>query len=332
MYSIVITNRNEPHLNDTIMRAIETSDCAEVIVVNDGACKFGRVAGVRYETPWKTAKGLQPARDYGIEIAAHDHVILMDAHMQFRDGSGWADQMTAHLVDPTTLVCATCLSVCPSSYRFVEECDHCRIMRERIEAHGAKAPAMPKARYGARLQLLESSKDEHKIFASHWVYDAPGEKQSILGGCYALSRDWYMQGLRRPWRNMRAWGMSEQTLSVINWLFGGRSVCDSAEVGHLFRRSGKVPYECGTDTRQGLEYNYGIWLNRYRLLDVLPMSPELRERMHYQLNRNHVRSGMRRRVDAWMTDRSCDEELKRALADCGKTLDDYAEAWDCDTE
>ena len=93
-----------------------------------------------------------------------------------------------------------------------------------------------------------------------------------------------------------------------------------------------MPYECGTDTRQGLEYNYGIWLNRYRLLDVLPMSPELRERMHYQLNRNHVRSGMRRRVDAWMTDRSCDEELKRALADCGKTLDDYAEAWDCDTE
>jgi len=330
-YSVIITNRHEKHVNDTARRVLETSAPCEVMVVNDGPQGCKHIDGVEYLTPWTEPLGLQPCRDYGIARASGDVVIVMDAHMQFKDGSGWADKLAAHIRDnPRDVVCPTCLSVCPSTYKLTDDCGHCVEMRAALEEHGAKAPAMPQPRYAASIAIRDYvEKDghaEHKVFPSRWDYrNGPGRKQSVLGGCYAMRRDWYMAGLRRPWQEMRGWGMSEQTLSITNWLCGGGSHCLPVGVGHLFRRSGTNPYPVGVGTREGLDHNFRIWFNRVRLIEVLPMSDGLRHALRAWLDMNHMRSGLRSRIDGW---RARDwSGTAGFLAGQDRDLHDYIDEW-----
>ena len=219
-YSIIITNRDEQHLKQTVDRIRATANPDEILVVNDG-CDEQDVDAVNL-MPWSKPRGVQQCRDYGIEDARNQTLIIMDAHMQFRD-DGWASKMARWSESNETAIgCAICVSICPVTYEIVEDCPHCEKKAQRLADMGAAIKPIVK-RYGATVGKTIEARGEHRLFPSKWNYtEVRGEVQSVLGGCYVINRDWYLHGLKRPWRGMRSWGMSEQTISIVNWLCGGR--------------------------------------------------------------------------------------------------------------
>ena len=319
-YTIIITNRDEPRLKQTIDRIWATASPDEILVVNDG-CNEQDVDATNL-MPWSKPRGVQQCRDYGIEHARNETVIIMDAHMQFRD-DGWGEKMAAWSVrNETALGCAVCVSICPATYEIVEDCEHCKERARKLAEIGAET-APPRKRYGATIGKTISSRGEHRTFPSKWNYNGEcGEVQSILGGCYVMNRDWYLHGLKRPWAGMRSWGTSEQTISIINWLCGGSCSVLPVEVGHLFRTGEQCEYQANLSLGERLQFMAGVWFNRYRLVDVLPMSDGLRDELLSCLDSTHVRSGIAALVAEWRT-LDTDAELKRHLGNQGVTLDDY---------
>jgi glycosyltransferase involved in cell wall biosynthesis len=324
-YTIVITNRDEPHLKKTVDRILATAKPDEILVVNDG-CDEQDVNATNL-LPWSKPRGVQQCRDYGIEHARNETIIIMDAHMQFRD-DGWADKMAEWSErNETALGCAVCVSICPVTYEIAEDCPHCIERSQKQAELGAKVKP-PTKRYGATLGKMLEARGENRIFPSKWNYDGKaGEVQSILGGCYVLNRDWYIHGLARPWAGMRSWGMSEQTISIVNWICGGSSNVLDVEVGHLFRTGEQCEYQNDLSLGERLEFMAGVWYNRFRLIDVLPMSGALHKELSFWLAGNHIRSGVWSKLKQWQAI-DTDEALIAHLADQGPTLDDYLKEYD----
>lgn len=337
--SVIIPQRNEPRLRETVERVAETAQCeCEIIVVNDGAqdvpTTVQRLA--RVVTPWDKPVGLQMCRDYGIGHAQAETVVLLDAHMQFRDGSGWLEMLVDwSMSHDNGIGCAICEGVCADRWQMAFDCDHCKEQADNLERLGAKRPAPPSLRYGARLlwtekSLAQTGREEYKIFPSKWhdrPGSAPGIVQSVLGGCYVMSRAWYLHGLCRPWRGMRAWGTSEQTLSIVNWLCGGFCECLPVAVGHWFRKPDQVPYSSASGEPGGYEHQIGIWFNRWRLLYVLPMADSLRSELLDWLAENHVRSGIESKVRKWLCMDDQSYKLKDHLSRQKRRMEDYRREW-----
>ena len=337
--SIIIPQRNEPRLRETVERAAETAGPeVEIIVVNDGLQDVPETVNrlARVVTPWQQPLGLQMCRDYGIEHAHAETVILLDAHMQFRDDSGWLDMLDDwSRANPRGIACAICEGICPDRWAMAFDCEHCKKRADDLERMGAKRPAPPSLRYGARLlwtekSLAQTGRDEYKVFPSKWhdkKGSAPGPVQSVLGGCYVMQRDWYLNGIGRPWRGMRAWGTSEQTLSICNWLCGGFCECLPVAVGHWFRKPNQVPYASASGEPGGYDHQVGIWFNRWRLLSVLPMADSTRSELLDWLGENHVRSGIEKKVRKWLCMDSESYKLKAHLSAQRRTMEDYRKEW-----
>ena len=247
--------------------------------------------------------------------------------MQFRD-DGWAEAMAGWSErNETDLGCAVCVSICPTTYEIVEDCPHCNERAQKLAEIGAETAA-PRKRFGATLGKTLDARGEHRIFPSKWNYNGKaGEVQSILGGCYVLQRDWYIHGLKRPWAGMRSWGTSEQTISIINWLCGGSCNVVGVEVGHLFRTGEQCEYQNDLSLGERFDFMAGVWYNRFRLIDVLPMSDELRKEMLLWLAGNHIRSGIVAKLKEWRA-LDTDSALKSHLLGHGITLDDYLKEYD----
>jgi hypothetical protein len=66
--------------------------------------------------------------------------------------------------------------------------------------------------------------DEPQSFVGKWrKSDAVGQIPCVMGACYGITRDWYMNGLRRPWQYGTGWGCDEELISAATWLRGGIS-------------------------------------------------------------------------------------------------------------
>jgi hypothetical protein len=199
------------------------------------------------------AKGLGPQamRHKGIELAAGSEVcIVMDGHMRIKPRA----------LDAMAEWCRRK----PSSVA-VAECYH------HYEETWTGQPYS-----GARFAWKDFGKDasEPQAFVAKWRKDhSVGQIPCVMGACYGFSRGWYMDGIRAPWAFGTGWGCDEEILSAATWLRGGTVDLLPAQVWHRARKPGQVPYEL---SRREL---LGVWANRMRILDMLPMSNEEKQEL-----------------------------------------------------
>ena len=232
-YSVVIAERNEPDLKNTVGNIMQNNDC-HVIVQSD-------VKGL----------GPQAMRDRGIGLAAgSDVVIVMDGHMRTKKGTLDAMAEWVH-ANPKSVAVAQC-------------------------HHSYTEDWTGKPYSGASFAWKDQGKDanEPQAFTAKWRKDhATGQIPCVMGACYAFKREWYMDGLRRPWQYGTGWGCDEELISAATWLMGGRVDLLPVSVWHQARKPGQVPYKI---TNQQL---IGVWANRTRILDMLPMSADERNEL-----------------------------------------------------
>lgn len=264
--SIVIPTRNETMLDFTVRRLRETSQGAllDVIVVDDGGERVAEpprgdetfsVRVIRMDQSY----GNCFCRDLGIRRAACDRVLVLDAHMNMWDRDHWPQRIIEHIRDhPTDLACA--------------------VSSQLREQEMAMEQASGRY-YGCKLDLFSRhSNGQYWIFSPRWDGEAAKQAvmrgevaqiQCIMGGSYALSRQWYLDGLRAPWQFNRGWGASEQTVSIPNELLGGRNVILPVEIGHMYRTGqySRVPYRT--------QWAH-LGFNQMRLAHMLPIPDELR--------------------------------------------------------
>ena len=163
-------------------------------------------------------KGLGVRRDEGIRNSKHDHVIMVDAHMDF-ENNFHHKMMEAVKENPKRLVCCRCPGL-----------DH-----EKLEPLTCE-------RYGATIQETaeKSYSVDPKVFFSRWNREpVPNPINSILGGCYCLDRDWYIDGLGAPWQYHEGWGKSEQFITLANYYMGGECWLADTWAAHYFSKEGK---------------------------------------------------------------------------------------------
>jgi len=229
-YSVIIAERNEPDLAATCAN-IRANSNAHVIVMSD-----------------RKGLGPQAMRDKGIELAAGSEVvIIMDGHMRVKAGT--LDKMAAYCAaNPTTVATTYC-------------------------HHSYEQDWTGKPYAGASFAWTANGKDasEPQSFTAKWRTDRnAGQIPCIMGACYGFTRDWYRNGLQRPWQYGTGWGCDEEILSAATWLRGGKVELLPLAVWHQARKPGLVPYKM-TDMQL-----LGVWANRLRILDMLPMSTDER--------------------------------------------------------
>ena len=225
MLSVIIPYRNEDMLGFTVRRLRETI-CVpnEIIAVDDGSDTPPEVpAGVRH-IRFHQPLGAQLARHTGIEAAKYDTVLVIDAHMNFRDDD-WAKLLVEYNVaNPTHVGCVKTL----------------QLERHRMEMEGGGGPY-----YGAHVVATEVREDPHlhyvsarRVLVDKWNRSrTTGEVGCVLGGAYFMSRRWYLETLQAPWAELRGWGFLEANISIPNFLLGGKNVCIDVEIGHMFRKA-----------------------------------------------------------------------------------------------
>ena len=216
--TFVIPHRMEGHwLPWTIQNIERVAPAAEIITMEDNP-----------------PIGLSYQRHMGILAAKSEIVMCVDAHMDFQPGL--VEAVTAHLADfPRDVLCFECPGIEPDT-----------LTRNTHR------------RFGADLHLVKNSTDPTKRnlpLASSWREDpshsTPGECGNVLGGAYAFKRDWYIEGLGGIWQWHRGWGKSEQMLSILNYLVGGRNYCLSTHwAAHYFKNHHETHRPFSVDLRQ----------------------------------------------------------------------------------
>ena len=232
-YSVIIAERNEPDLKATVAN-IKANSEAHVIVMSD-----------------TQGKGPQYMRNMGIDLAAGSEVcIVMDGHMR---------------VKPRALdAMAEWCKRNPSSVA-VAECFH---------HYDETWTGQPYS--GARFAWKDYGKDENEpqAFVAKWRKEhTVGQIPCVMGACYGFTREWYMDGLRKPWAFGTGWGCDEELISAATWLRGGTVDLLPVQVWHRARKPGQVPYKL---SRREL---LGVWANRTRILDMMPMTNEEKEEL-----------------------------------------------------
>jgi len=189
-------------------------------------------------------KGPQLMRHRGIIKATDSEVcIVMDGHMRVQAGT--LDIMAQWCMDNPQSVA-------------VAQCYHSNRESWAGKPYGA-----------ARFAWKDYGHDanEPQAMTAKWRKDSTvGQVPCVMGACYAFKRDWYLDGLRAPWAYGTGWGCDEEIISAATWLMGGAVDLLPLQVWHKARKPIQVPYKL-TD-RQLL----GVWANRLRLLDMLPMT------------------------------------------------------------
>jgi len=175
------------------------------------ACPTSEILAVEDSPP----VGISYQRHRGILEAKNDIVICADAHILL--GPGFRDEVLSWLSDnPKDVACFQTKSL----------------------EHGSRR-VCGGGRFGANLKEIDAGKP----FVSQWCYNSTHgvECANVLGGVYAFRKSWYLDGLNGVWRHHRAWGKSEQLLSLMNYLCGGRNIClGDIWAAHYFKRHMKT--------------------------------------------------------------------------------------------
>ncbi len=301
MVSVIIAQRNEPYLRQTVASIVKACGGTrpEVLVVNDGRQEKRPdvPAWVRVETPWERPRGCQAARDWGLLNATHQACVVVDGHMDF--DPGLFDGYRKHLADnPHDVLCAHCPGLVPQEWR-----------RQVHDCSGA----------------FFLWQDGGTCLSLKWRYSYDtGEVPAVLGACYGINREWYLDGLQRPWQYGTGWGADEEILSISNWLCGGRNFVMPYDAAHWFRDQASVPYP--TDAFAVC----GSYANRIRMVKMLPMPDDWREGLLKTLYGQGQVKVLKRQIDA-MLGESDPEEYRAWLSMQARTFTDWRRLWCSDT-
>lgn len=298
--SVIITSRNESLLAWTIDNINRTAPGCEIIVVYDGwqSPEYIYDGPVKSYFPWAIPLGVGPCRDYGIEKATRDYVVLLDAHMDFEDQ--WLEKLLAPVMEnPAVLSCSKSAVLNP----------------DMLDMQKVK-----KTNAACRMQFIN---EKGFPFEPKWIKPnpAPGEVQIILGACYGMKRSRYMVDLFRPWQNAFGWGTSEQLISTVNWFLRGDNVLTDALSAHVYRRrTDKCPY------KQNAGFRTGMFYNRCRFIDLLPIDDKKKKGLiDCVLNRRDSFPYHNEIKNLFVTRN--DDAIKEAIAEYGRTWDDYQKTW-----
>lgn len=287
--SIIIPARNEELLWFTVQRLKETRGAMplEILIVDDGSsCKYDlprsetdcRICLLRRED----SQGTNASRDAGIMKASNNACFAIDAHCNFwGERNPWPEILVSHAEQhPQDFGCCVCVAL--------EGPDRYDMHGYWINSCGKRRFRQHNRYYGAHIRLKDHDGTFKRIFCEKWNPE-PDRRQSViqgmvqevgcpLGGAYLINREWYIDGLKRPWEGLRGWGSDEISLALPNWLMGGRNVLLPIEIGHVFRSASP--------------YNLNRWellYNQLRLLTILPIQKELRDDLFQHLNENDWR-------------------------------------------
>jgi glycosyltransferase involved in cell wall biosynthesis len=284
--SIIIPARDESLLWFTIQRLKETRGKMplEIIVMDDGS-------QTKYDLPHSESDctirlfrredslGVDASRDAGILKASNPACLVIDGHCNFwGELNPWPEILVTHATEyPQDFGCCVCVGLAgPDRYD---------MHGYWFDDHGKHRFRQHDRCYGAHIRLKDHDGSANRIFCDKWNSNPDlchGVKQGMvqevgcpLGGAYLLNREWYLDGLKRPWHGLKGWGTSEIALALPNWLMGGRNVLLPVEIGHAFRTGSPYTLE-----------NWKILFNQLRLLAILPVSEEFRIGMLDYLREN----------------------------------------------
>ena len=177
----------------------------------------------------------------GLAKANFAVALCIDAHVSFFDDD-WSRQIVDHLLaHPQDVCCFRCPHL---------DLDQTDIHKATVVEYGGHIID----REETRLTIMDNGVAQERAFRvmlpAQWntaAYRAMAQQASepievgcILGGAYAVHREWYEDGLGAPWRRQRAWGSDEQHLALPNFLLGGRNVLLPTNIAHVFRQD--APY------------------------------------------------------------------------------------------
>ena len=239
-YSVIIAQRNEPDLQNTLDNIKATQANAETIVIND-----------------KSGKGPQYCRNTGIHSSTTEIVIVIDAHMRFAKGA--LDDMAEYIAkNPDHVACAKC-------------------------HHNSTMDLKDNPYMGARFCWKSQELNQYWIMHGKWRSETTtGEIGCVMGACYAFNRSRYIEVLKSPWRFGKGWGMDEETLSLSNWLSGGKVMLLDIDVAHLARTGSQVPFIYSPQQFDG------VWANRLALLRMFPIPAAETEELVQWLCQNNI--------------------------------------------
>jgi hypothetical protein len=297
MVSVIIAQRQEPYLRQTCASIVKACGGRrpEILIVNDGAqAKPPDVPKwVRVETPWENPRGCMAARDWGILAAENPTCAIVDGHMDFDDGlfAGYKDMLDAN---PQDILCAHCPGLNPVTWQ-----------RQNHICSGAF--------------FLWQDRPTCLSLKWRYVYDT-GEVPAILGACYGINREWYLDGLQRPWQYGTGWGTDEELLSIANWLCGGRNIVTEFDAAHWFREQHQVPYP--TDALA----IHGSWANRVRMVMMMPMPEDWRAQLLGAIYDSPSVSVIRRQIDL-MIEQQPPHDYRKWLEMQQRTFAQWRELW-----
>lgn len=285
--SLIITVRgHEPLLHKTI--AIARNEAGrefELVLVFDGSPHpaydvkvddLGEILMGGFDADkvlvLREPRGCMAARHAGICKSTGRIIAVTDAHVRLPPG--WVEELVRFHKPKARNKTVTCAAM--------------RHADRNLEMIGCdKAPYC-----GCRItwKTNDRANGEHdgigpNALAAQWcAQQKPGEQIGcIMGAFYTFTRAWY-EVLGRPWKVGTGWGGDEELLSIASWIMGGevRMLPERFEVAHVMGQDAHNPNRW----QLALPDADALWLNRFRLPHLLPLSDSERAELleHISLN------------------------------------------------
>lgn len=262
----------------TVRSIMETCGNAdiEILVINDFSevePDFTLSPRVRYIRN-KKRLGVAACRDFAVTAAGSENLLIIDAHMRFRNDD-WINKGIAAIgKNPETLFCTKSVDI-GSGYFDLKQ-------TVLPVSHGLPYYL------GCDLKLFLTQKDNPRkpsgfrnIIESKWAEERYGGMYQIpclMGSNYFFKKSWYQK--LHGFKGLKTWGNSEPFLSLKSWLAGGDvKILKDIEIGHLYRRQNpnSVP-------REHIIYNKAViakilFTPRFadELIDFLGDNPEVKK-------------------------------------------------------
>lgn len=239
--SIVMAFRNEGSEPEMTTNSIlETCDNSriEIVAINDCSDEekdFSQYPHVRYICN-KERLGVTICRDFGVDEARSENVLIIDAHMRFRRDNWVEKGIEAIEKNPESIFCTKSVDIGSGHFD----------LKQSVLPINHGLPYY----VGCGLQLFLTQKDNPRrpghyrnIIESRWLEERDGTMYQIpclMGSNYFFKKAWYQK--LHGFRGLKTWGNSEPFLSLKSWLAGGDvKIITDIEIGHLYRKKNPNP-------------------------------------------------------------------------------------------
>lgn len=234
--SIVMCFRNEGDEPGMTIRSI-LQTCGntgiEILAVNDCGDEepdFSRFPRVRYIRN-RERLGVAACRDFAVAEARSENILIIDAHMRFRNDS-WAEKGIAAIEEnPGSIFCTKSVDIGNGNFDLKQTLLPLDHGLPYYTGCGLKLFLTPRDNPG-------KTGDYRNIIESKWQEERYGNIYRIpclMGSNYLFKKSWYQK--LHGFRGLRTWGNSEPFLSLKSWLAGGDiKIIKDIEIGHLYRR------------------------------------------------------------------------------------------------